>query len=136
MTGVPVRDRGRRCPRHVDLSAWLCHWRCWGLVPGWRGDGRLKANVEALGADMAALADSSRGLDAWSNPAELRAAIGDLRTEVSALSRKLDSGQGTLGRLLRDQELYVQIRVLRLGLRDLMAAIREDPMGSVNIELF
>jgi phospholipid/cholesterol/gamma-HCH transport system substrate-binding protein len=108
-----------------------------GLVPGWRGDGRLRANVEALRADMAALsADSMTAFDEWADPVELRAAIGDLRSELSELSRKLDSGQGTLGRLLRDQELYVQIRVLRQGLRDLMTAIQEDPMGSVNIELF
>jgi hypothetical protein len=86
---------------------------------------------------MAALsADSMTAFDEWADPVELRAAIGDLRSELSELSRKLDSGQGTLGRLLRDQELYVQIRVLRQGLRDLMTAIQEDPMGSVNIELF
>jgi phospholipid/cholesterol/gamma-HCH transport system substrate-binding protein len=108
-----------------------------GLVAGWRRDGRLKANVEALRADMAALSnDSLTAFDDWADPVELREAIAGLRSEVSALSRKLDSGQGTLGRLLRDQELYIQLRVLRQGLRDLMTAIQEDPMGSVNIELF
>jgi len=55
---------------------------------------------------------------------------------AAALSAKLDSGQGTLGRLARDQELFIQIRVLQLGLRDLIAALKEDPMGSVKIELF
>jgi hypothetical protein len=59
-----------------------------------------------------------------------------LSSEVAELSRKLETGQGTLGRLLHDQELYTQIRVLRQGLSDMMTAIQEDPIGSVNIELF
>ena len=107
-----------------------------GVIPGWRSDGRFKANVEGLRTDIAFLSDSSRALEAWSNPAELREAIRDLRGAAAALSAKLDSGQGTLGRLAHDQELFVQLRVLQLGLRDLIAALREDPMGFVKIELF
>ena len=67
---------------------------------------------------------------------ELREAIRDLRETAEALSAKLDSGEGTLGRLAHDQELFIQIRVLQLGVRDLIAALKEDPRGSVNIELF
>ncbi|MGH7565231.1 MAG: MlaD family protein, partial [Gemmatimonadota bacterium] len=107
-----------------------------GLVPQWKANGRFKANVEALRADVSALSDSTAGLDQWSDPVELRQAIEGLRTEVAALSRKLDAGQGTLGRLLHDEELFVQLRVLRQGLSDMMTAIQEDPAGSVNIELF
>jgi phospholipid/cholesterol/gamma-HCH transport system substrate-binding protein len=107
-----------------------------GVIPGWRSDGRLKANVEGLRSDVAFLSDSSHALEDWTDPAELRQAIGDLRRAAEDLSRKLDSGQGTLGRLARDQELFIQIRVLQLGLGDLIAALEEDPMGSVNIELF
>ena len=107
-----------------------------GVIPGWRSDGRFKSNIEALRSDVDFLADSSLALDDWSDPAELRQAIGDLRAAVGALSAKLDSGQGTLGRLAHDQELFVQLRVLQLGLGELIAALKEDPMGSVNIELF
>ncbi len=107
-----------------------------GLIPGWRSDGRLEANVGALRSDVAFLSDSSQALEDWSDPAELREAIRDVREAAAALSAKLDSGQGTLGRLAHDQELFIQLRVLQLGLRDLIAALKEDPMGSVNIELF
>ena len=107
-----------------------------GVIPGWRSDGRFKANIEGLRSDVAFLSDSSRALEEWSDPAELREAIRDVREAAAALSAKLDSGQGTLGRLAHDQELFVQIRVLQLGLRDLIAALKEDPMGSVKIELF
>lgn len=107
-----------------------------GVIPGWRSDGRLQANVEGLRSDVAFLADSSVALEDWTDPAELREAIGDLRGSAAALSAKLDSGQGTLGRLAHDQELFIQLRVLQLGLRDLIAALKEDPMGSVKIELF
>jgi hypothetical protein len=117
-----------------DFLEALDHGR--GVIPGWRSDGRFKANVEGLRSDVAFLSDSSHALEKWSDPAELRQAIGDLRGAAAALSAKLDSGQGTLGRLARDQELFIQIRVLQLGLGDLIAALEEDPMGSVNIELF
>ena len=128
-------DRIYRFEDHAQsfLEA-LDHGR--GVIPGWRSDGRFKANVEGLRSDVAFLSDSSVALEDWSDPAELRQAIGELRGAAAALSAKLDSGQGTLGRLAHDQELFLQIRVLQLGLRDLMAALEEDPMGSVNIELF
>ena len=117
-----------------DLLEALDHGE--GVIPGWRSDGRFKANVEGLRSDVAFLSDSVPGLEVWSDPVELREAVRDLREAAGALSAKLDSGQGTLGRLAHDQELFVQIRVLQLGLRDLIAALKEDPMGSVNIELF
>jgi phospholipid/cholesterol/gamma-HCH transport system substrate-binding protein len=107
-----------------------------GLVPQWRADGRMKASVEALRADMAALSDSTPALDEWTNPVALREAIEGFRVEAAELSRKLEAGEGTLGRLLHDEELFLQLRVLRQGLGDVMAAIEQDPMGSVNIELF
>lgn len=107
-----------------------------GLVPQWKADGRLETSVEALRADISALSDSTPALEQWSDPVELKQAIRGLRAEAAALSEKLDAGQGTLGRLLHDEELFVQLRVLRQGLRDMMTAIQEDPVGSVNIELF
>lgn len=131
----PLYDRVYRFEDHAqDFLEALDHGQ--GVIPGWRSDGRLKANVEALRSDVAFLSDSSLALEDWSDPAELRQAIHDLRVAAAALSAKLDSGQGTLGRLARDQELFIQIRVLQLALRDLIAALKEDPMGSVKIELF
>ena len=107
-----------------------------GVVPAWSSDGRLKANVEAIRSDLDALSDSTRGLALWSDPVALTEALEGLRGGIRELSRKLDTGQGTLGRLLRDEELFVQIRVLQQAIGDLVETLREDPMGSVNIELF
>jgi phospholipid/cholesterol/gamma-HCH transport system substrate-binding protein len=107
-----------------------------GLVPQWRSDGRLKASIEALRADVAALSDSTPGLDDWADPVALREAIAAFRGEAAELSRKLEAGEGTLGRMLHDEELFLQLRVLRQGLGGIMATIEQDPSGSVNIELF
>ena len=131
----PLYDRVYRFEDHAqDFLEALDHGE--GAIPGWRSDGRFKANVEALRSDVAFLSDSSLALEDWSDPAELREAVRDLRGAAAALSAKLDSGQGTLGRLAHDQELFVQLRLLQLGLRDLIAALKADPMGSVKIELF
>jgi len=107
-----------------------------GLVPRWGSDDRLEENLEALRADLSALSDSTGALAKWSDPVELEESLAGLRTEVRALARKLETGQGTLGRLLHDEELFVQVRVLRQGLREMIAALKDDPLGSVNIELF
>lgn len=107
-----------------------------GVVPAWSADGRLEANVEALRADVSALSDSTGALALWSDPVALREGLAGLRSEIQELSRKLETGQGTLGRLLHDEELFVQIRVLQQGIGHLVETLREDPMGSVNIELF
>jgi phospholipid/cholesterol/gamma-HCH transport system substrate-binding protein len=107
-----------------------------GLVPQWRSDGRLKASIEALRSDVAALSDSTPALDEWADPVALREAIAAFRAEAAELSRKLEAGEGTLGRMLHDEELFLQLRVLRQGLGGVMATIKQDPMGSVNIELF
>ena len=131
----PLYDRvGRFQDRAETLIDALEHGE--GVVPRWGSEGRLKANVEALRADVTALSDSTPGLALWSDPVELRQAVQGLRTELRELSRKIESGQGTLGRLLRDEELFIQIRVLQHGISALVEALKEDPMGSVNIELF
>lgn len=131
----PLYDRADRFEDHAQtLIEALDHGA--GVVPQWGADGRLKANVEALRTDLAALGDSTGGLARWSDPEELGAAFDGLRTGFAALTRKIDTGQGTLGRLLRDEELFVQIRVLQQGIADLVAALQEDPTGSVNLELF
>lgn len=119
-----------------SLIALLDHGE--GLIPSYRADPVLRAQIERLRADLAAIDSmaAAGALAEWTEPTELRRAVVDLRTEAADLERRLASSQGTLGRLINDQELYLQVRVLQAKIADLAEAFGADPLGFVNIEIF
>ncbi len=108
-----------------------------GVVPGYRREAAFVGSIERILADLQAidsLADG--GLGAWRDPAELNRALADLEADAGDLRLRLREGRGTLGRLLHDEELWIQLRVLEARARGAVEAFREDPLGFVNIELF
>ena len=108
-----------------------------GIVAGVRGDTVLTGNLEAIRANVRAI-DSLTGDAAhpWRDPEELLTALTALEIEAEDLRTRLESGEGTLGRLLYDEELWVQLRVLQSRLQRTVEAFREDPLGFVNIRFF
>jgi ABC-type transporter Mla subunit MlaD len=108
-----------------------------GIVAGVRGDSILEKNLAAIRANLRAI-DSLAGDDGfpWRDPEELTDALTALEAEAQDLRKRLQAGEGTLGRLLYDEELGIQLRVLQDRLRRTVEAFREDPLGFVNIRLF
>jgi ABC-type transporter Mla subunit MlaD len=108
-----------------------------GIVAGVRGDSILERNLAAIRANVRAI-DSLAGDDGfpWRDPEELTDALAALEAETQDLRARLQAGEGTLGRLLYDEELGIQLRVLQDRLRRTVEAFREDPLGFVNIRLF
>lgn len=110
-----------------------------GVFPQWSRDRRLKRSVDELARLVRAIEESIEtgdGLAQWSDPKELRSALSDLETSLREMDAKIDRGRGTTGRMINDEELFVQIRVLRNRIDDLVAAFRADPLGFVDIDLF
>ena len=108
-----------------------------GIVAGVRGDTVLAGNLQAIRANVRAI--DSLTEDAalpWRDPEELITALTALETEAQDLHTRLEGGEGTLGRLLYDEELWVQVRVLQSRLRRTVEAFRENPLGFVNIRIF
>lgn len=108
-----------------------------GVIPGYRREAAFVGSIERILADLRAidsLADG--GLRAWRDPADLNRALADLEADAEDLRLRLREGDGTLGRLLYDEELTIQLRVLEARARRVAEAFREDPLGFVNIELF
>lgn len=108
-----------------------------GIVAGVRGDTVLAGNLQAIRANVRAI--DSLTEDAalpWRDPEELITALTALETEAQDLRTRLEGGEGTLGRLLYDEELWVQVRVLQSRLRRTAEAFRENPLGFVNIRIF
>lgn len=108
-----------------------------GIVAGVRGDSVLEGNLEAIRANVRAIDSLTKDAShPWRDPEELLAALTDLEADARELRSRLEGGEGTLGRLLYDEELWIQLRVLQDRVRRTMEAFREDPLGFVNIRLF
>lgn len=111
-----------------------------GLVGRVRADPALEEGLARLEAEIAALDslvdDPRSGLARWRNPDELLTAVESLGRETADLKARIDTGRGTLGRLVNDRELGRQIGVLRDRVAALAAAFRADPLGFVRIRIF
>jgi phospholipid/cholesterol/gamma-HCH transport system substrate-binding protein len=55
--------------------------------------------------------------------------------QLSALTDRLNSGKGTIGKLLQDESVYNNTDKLLVETRDLIKAIRENPKKYLTIYL-
>ena len=94
---------------------------------------RVRANVDALRAE---LDDPQGSLRSWARRDELDAAIAGLQGELDGLDASLQDGRGSLGRLLNDQEIYIELRVLQTRVREVVEAFKANPLRFVNIRIF
>ena len=56
--------------------------------------------------------------------------------EVNALLAKLNSGNGTVGKLVADEKLYMQLAEASQNLSALLADLKENPSRYINIKVF
>ncbi|HLA41447.1 MAG TPA: MCE family protein, partial [Candidatus Glassbacteria bacterium] len=59
-----------------------------------------------------------------------------LSVRLDAMVADLESGRGTLGRMLKDESLYEELRETALEARNLMREIRDNPEKFINIKAF
>ena len=109
-----------------------------------------------LGALTASLARSAQGLEGTvgavnqpelaraiartdSMTLRLDAATGSLQqasASLATLMQRVDSGEGTLGRLTRDDELYQNMNAAVTSLNQLTTDIRQNPRKYINVSVF
>jgi len=95
----------------------------------------LAGNNEKISATMANLEASTRNL----SHADIDGTIGQLRTTVERLNsavEKIDSKEGSIGRLLNDNQLYDNLANTTRSLNILMDDIRVNPKRYVSISIF
>ena len=66
---------------------------------------------------------------------ELAKKIDTTMTKLAALTTDLEAGQGTAGKLLKDDTLYNNANQMLAETQDLMKAIRENPKKYLSIKL-
>ena len=102
-----------------------------------------QANVTALTGEFASVA---RNLNAVTAPAELEQTRGNL-TRVTArldsatvtlasLMDGLQAGEGSAGKLLRDDKLYDRTEALLAGLEELVRDVKTNPKRYINVKVF
>lgn len=111
-----------------------------GVISRSRGDDRLANGLDSLWASVKrierSLAEDESALARWREPAELDRALTELDASLAALDSVIGGGYGSLGRLLYDEELFVQIRVLQRDIARLVETLTDDPLGSIRIRIF
>jgi phospholipid/cholesterol/gamma-HCH transport system substrate-binding protein len=60
----------------------------------------------------------------------------DASSSIDNVFKKLDKGDGTLGRLMRDDRLYVHLDSLILNINALVKDLKDNPKKYVNVSVF
>lgn len=91
--------------------------------------GRIAGRIESLTTDTAAarVADARR---------KLRTALDSLSERTGRLSREIDAGRGTLGRIATDDELREQTARTRALVDSVRAALLANPLRYLRFRLF
>lgn len=85
---------------------------------------------EALRSAVGRVEESARALTVTAQAMERSI------TSLSSVFRKIDEGQGTLGRLVNDTTLYFELNGAARELRVLAADVRARPRRYINLEIF
>ena len=94
-------------------------------------EGSLK-NFEALTANFAKLSDSLNNAGLGRTLAGLESAVSNLNNVMASIER----GDGTLGKLMKDEELYVNLNNASRELDLLLQDFRLNPKRYVNVSVF
>jgi phospholipid/cholesterol/gamma-HCH transport system substrate-binding protein len=119
----------RRAARTTELVA--------GRVDSSIGSGEVRRVVDDLAASAAELRKASSTIAAMTT--RLSASQGRLDTFLQSgdsVLGKINSGQGTIGRLVNDSSLYVGSDSLVTQLRSLVTDIRANPKRYLSVRLF
>jgi phospholipid/cholesterol/gamma-HCH transport system substrate-binding protein len=97
--------------------------------------GQLKgvvSNFNKVSSDFSKISDSLNKADLGKTVRNLNAALG----KVDGLMRDLDSGKGTMGKLLKDEALYKNLEKTSKELELLLQDVRLNPTRYVNVSVF
>jgi phospholipid/cholesterol/gamma-HCH transport system substrate-binding protein len=108
-----------------------------GRVDSATSRGELKqivANSQIAARELMEATKSLRKLsdDASVTQSKLSAAV----SRTDSVLRKINDGQGTLGRMLNDPHLYQNSDSLVIELRSLVADLKKNPKRYINLRIF
>ena len=93
-------------------------------------DEMMRANRSLVDTSSAALASAMIRLD------ETTVTIASVVEAMETVVKRIEHGQGTLGKLSRDDKLYKELLLTTQSLNDLVRDIRENPKRYLKLEVF
>lgn len=96
--------------------------------------GRSAAGVEAAGPALSRMVERSDS--ALASLSRTSTTLDRAATSLEAVLGRMAAGEGTLGRLSRDDSLYVNLNSMVAALGALAEDLRENPRRYLNLELF
>jgi phospholipid/cholesterol/gamma-HCH transport system substrate-binding protein len=95
----------------------------------------LRRTINAI--DSATVDSTVRNMqDATQNLAELTATLSQTTATMNALVSRIDSGQGTAGKILRDEALYDDLRDVVTRVDSLLVDFKRNPRRYINLKVF
>ena len=70
------------------------------------------------------------------NIARLSTRLDSLRTSIQTITSKVEGGEGTLGKLINDDQLYADVNSSVQSLKTLIEDIRKNPKKYLNLSIF
>lgn len=128
----------------TDMSAGAAEMRAW-TSEGREETARVLARIEGLGTELEGLVAETRGpfgealdgMNRFSTGADsLVQSLEVAARSLAAVGRRLEAGEGSLGRMLESDEFYVQINQTVAELDSLITDIRQNPKKFVHFSLF
>jgi phospholipid/cholesterol/gamma-HCH transport system substrate-binding protein len=95
----------------------------------------LRRTINAI--DSATVDSTVRNMqDATQNLAQLTATLTQTTATMNALVSRIDSGQGTAGKILRDEALYDDLRDVVTRVDSLLVDFKRNPRRYINLKVF
>jgi phospholipid/cholesterol/gamma-HCH transport system substrate-binding protein len=93
---------------------------------------RTLANLDTTTANFAKVSDSLAKIETTRMVADLEAAIGSFR----AITDRMEKGEGSIGKLLYDEQLYDNLAGASFQLEQLLEDFKENPKRYVHFSVF
>ncbi|MCH8556111.1 MAG: hypothetical protein LAT76_13210, partial [Schleiferiaceae bacterium] len=90
------------------------------------------ANINALIENLTAISDSAKSIEMVRIAQKLEAAIAETNTLLSGIN----AGEGTLGLLANDPQLYEQLTLTSYQLNRLLIDLEQNPKRYINVSVF
>ncbi len=108
--------------------------------------GNLESAMEGLSTFSATLGDNAKGIEsivenldsivADLNQAELATTLGSTVGELNTTLAKINSAEGSAGKLISDEQLYENLTAVSYSLNELLVDMQENPKRYVHFSLF
>lgn len=96
----------------------------------------LAAHIDSIVGNPAIKKSADQLDELTTNLNEMAAGLAATTKALSSMLQKMDSGQGSFGRVMNDSTVYVELRATMKSMKDLLDDIRAHPERYIRVKVF